>query len=68
MPRTGNDDSNISFDAQGPEMIVTVFHKQLLGSLYDHASHRLKPDEIRELRAECDKCLAAEAAKGEDHG
>ena len=59
MPRTGDNTSNIAFCQQGTDMIITVWHKEFMGQYYDNATHRLKPDEIRQLRDECVKCIGA---------
>jgi len=66
MPRTGTDKSNIAFDQQGDEMLITVWHKPPGFSLFNHATHRLKADEVEKLQQECVKVLeaAALAAKG----
>jgi len=65
MPSSGTDSSYIVFDAQGADMIVTVYHQWMDGSQYDHATHRLKPDEVTLLRQECERAEAA--GKEQDH-
>jgi len=57
MPRTGDDISNICFDVQGKDLLIVVYQQQLLGGRYNHAAHKLTPNEIEQLKGECEKAL-----------
>lgn len=58
MAHSGTDLSNISFDSAGKgEMLITVYHQHATDNLYDHATHRLCPGEVQDLRDECNRAM-----------